>query len=904
MSRVILTTKLTPPRPRPRGVHRPRLIARLCGRAERTLTLLSAPAGFGKTTLLADWLQGAPNVAWLTLDDTDNDPVRFWTCVIAALQSARPELGRAAARLLQRAGAVGPAARVPLHAMLNLLINEIAGNEVPLVLVFDDYHVIGTPKIHEGMAYLLDHLPRTMHVAIATRADPALPLGRLRARNEIVELRAADLAFTPEEAAAFLNETMVLGLSADDVAALAARTEGWIAGLQMAALALEPTQRGADEAALVRGLARTERTILDYLTDEVLAQQAPEVESFLLRTSILDRLTAPLCDALLEGTPRRATAAELLQVLERTNLFIEPLDATLTWYRIHPLFADMLRKRLAARQPELIRELHCRAAAWWADHGNVTEAIDHALAGADYAHAAALVTATIETTLNRSEHRMALRWLSALPEDVIRTHPDLCVYHAWTLLLEGQAPEQVALRLAQAREAEPVDEIKGATATIEALLAVYRGDLSGSLRRAESALGLLPAHATFLRTVAADVQGIAHLSLGDLPAAEADFAGIVEIAQAAGNTMMGVAALCNLAGVQIVRGQLHAASQTYRQALIMSTERGQRLPVAARALLGLGEVAREWNDLDTAKVHLSEALMLCERYGEIGNLVCALTLARVRWAQGQLGAAHALVDRAEAIAAASRATQIDDRLVAASRARLWIAEGRLDEAAGWAQSVGTAAPWRESSNASDYNVYEAEHAILVRLALARGQADEALSELALLIETAERSHRTRRLIELLILQALAQAWQGPNGAAAADATLQRALALAEPEGYRRTFIDEGPALRDLLARVPEASEMWAYAQELLVALPAETTGAPIAPARPGLQPPVEPLSEREMEVLELIAAGHTNREIGDALYIALDTVKGHTREIYGKLDVHSRTQAVAKARALGLLPRA
>ncbi|MGC9349782.1 MAG: tetratricopeptide repeat protein, partial [Anaerolineae bacterium] len=724
MSTALLTTKLQPPPRRAGTVRRTRLIERLNAHRERKLTLLSAPAGFGKTTLLAGWLADEADVGWLTLDATDNDPVRFWTYVLTALRSTRPDLGRTALRILQPAGTIGPAARLPIEPMLTLLINEVAAASQPLILVLDDYHVIEAAEIHQGVSYLIEHLPTQMHIVIATRADPPLPLSRLRARNALVELRAADLAFTPQESADFLKETMQLDLADNDLAALANRTQGWVAALQMAALALQyprPPQGDEEEPNVVQGLARTQRYMLDYLTDEVLSQQPEPIEAFLLTTSILDRLSAPLCDALLEEAPPGDQSAgmvssELLALLDRSNLFVYPLDEALTHYRYHPLFAELLRKRLTDRHPDLVPRLHRRASAWYASQGLIADAIDHALAAADFERAADLVEAHIETTLMRSENRTALGWLTALPDDLIDKRPTLCVYHAWGLLMEGRSPRQVAERLARAKQERNTDEVKGAAMALEAMLAVYQADLSGSIRLAKEALVHLPASTTFLRSVGADVLGIAHTSLGNLASAKGAFERVMSIAEATGNTMMHVAVLCNLAGVQMVRGQLRAASHTYRQALTMSTEsHGQRLPVASRALMGLGELSREWNDLEAAADHLTEALKLYERYGEIGSIVCYLTLARVSLAQGRIEVAHELTDKAEAIATASHATQLDDRLVAMSRARLWVAEGQIDKAVGWAQSRGLTPGAVESAplkDAADYNLHEAERVIL------------------------------------------------------------------------------------------------------------------------------------------------------------------------------------------------
>jgi len=912
----LLQTKLHIPPLRADRLSRPRLLTRLDEglRSGSRLILLSAPAGYGKTALLAEWVRSrredGRRVAWLSLEESENDPARFWAYVIAAIQTVEPGLGQGARTMLQPAGS--PRTPRRNEAMLALLINQLAALD-GLLLVLDDVHAINEPAVHHGLAYMLDHLPPAVHLAIASRADPPLPLSRLRARNQLLELRVADLRFAPDEVAAFLNDAMGLDLSPGQVAALDVQVEGWAVGLQMAALALQATARrvraAGDADAFLSGLARTQRYVLDYLADEVLTAQPAATQAFLLRTSVLERLCGPLCDALLEAP---GEGAAILREIERAGLSITALDERQEWYRYHPLFAGLLRKRLEEREPQKVLVLQRRASAWHEAHGSIAEAIDYALAAADYPRAARLIESQVEAVLMASGHATVSRWIEALPDELVRARPQLCVAHAWALLLSGRTPARVEARLHEATSGRMAGEVGGEVAALRSLLALLGGRIAEAIALAQLAMERLPQERAFLRGVAADTLGIAYLSAGELAAAQGALETAVVLARQSGNTMMAVAALCNLAGMRVLRGQLRLAGANYRRALEWSTAPGgQRLPVAAKALLGLGELAREWNDLDAAARYLTDALDLCAQYGEIGALICALTLARVYRAQGDEARAEEQMREAEAIAAATRVTKIDDRLVAAARVRLWIEDGDVDRAAAWAREqgldVGGVVEAGLEGSPIDYNLREVEYLTLARLALAQGEPGQALALLELLGREAAQRGRNRRLIEILALEALALSYlptgeQGTDRSRDVLPTLERALALAEPEGYVRTFLDEGPPMARLLYRATERGIAADYVGRLLAAfaterLPFEAT----AKTTPAPFPLVEPLSDRELEVLALIADGLANREIAEQLYISLSTVKSHAASIYGKLGVHKRTEAVARAQAWGIL---
>lgn len=885
MAGTLLATKLYIPLPRPGAVARPRLLARLDAGLACPLTLISAPAGFGKTTLLGRWIAArraepaAPAFAWLSLDERDDDPARFLTYCIAALQTVAPETGATALALLQSPQ------RPSLETLLVPLLNDLAQAASPLPLVLDDYHAVEAQGIHDTLAFLLDRLPPHVHLIVAGRADPPLPLARLRARAQLVELRAADLRFTPQETADFLNGVMGLALSPAAIDNLAARTEGWIAGMQLAAVSLQGRE---DREEFVRVFSGSHRHVLDYLLEEVLKRQPENVQSFLLQTSILDRLTAPLCDAVLDA-PAGSQAA--LEQLERANLFMVPLDDERRWYRYHRLFADLLRQYLEKTQPEKLPELHRRAGGWLERHEWLPEAIEHAFAAGDAAHAADLVERAAEGTFMRSEVGTLLRWLNALPDEHIRSRPILCIYHAWALMLMGQPRAAVLARLDDAEAGASAGAIPAEAAVCRALLATLLGDTSRSLTLSREALARLPEENGYWRGIVMSNLGMAHVLVGDIDAAIQAFDESVRLGRIVGNTLFAVGALGNLGGLCLLRGRLRQAESIYGQALDLATDaHGRRLPVATRALFGLAELARERNDLDTAARYLAECLELSEQYGEIGTLVTCVSLARVRQEQGDAAGAQAMIERARQLAQRSEATSLDDQLVAVAQARLSIRQGDLAAAEEWARER------KRSGMPAAYDLQEAERTLLARLHLAQGRAREALETLAPLREAAERRGRARRLVEILALEALSHHAQGDERAALA--AMEQLLRLAEPEGYVRVFLDGGAPMARLLSAVLARGISADYARRLLAQFPAAPHAAAPAEEAPAL---IEPLSAREREVLGLIAEGLSNQEIAERLVISLSTVKGHAAAIFGKLGVSHRTQAVARARELGLL---
>ncbi len=647
MTMMLVATKLNIPPVREKRVLRPRLINRLNAGLARKLTLISSPAGFGKTTLLSEFAAGSDRpVAWLSIDEDDNDTIRFIAYLIAALSTVIQGFGES----------IYPVFQTPkperIESLLTLLINEIAAEFPPFVLVLDDYHLISLPVIQEALAYIIEHQPGQMHVMIATRADPSLPLSRLRARDQLAEIRENDLRFTGTEAAEFLTRVMGLDLRGEELAAMEQRTEGWAAGLQLAALSL---REQADKENFVRSFAGSNHYILDYLGQEVLNNQDQQVRTFLLQTSILKRLSAPLC----ESVTGSADSQEILENLERNHLFIHPLDQERNWYRYHRLFKDFLIKSLQGSQPEQIGILHKKASLWFEGQGFVDEAIEHALSAGDHRRTMDLIEAAAESRLMRSEVSSIIRWIDALPDEVVASRPSMCLTQAWALMLRGGPLDVVESRLELVENSQVDDQQLGSAAALRAFLASIKGDAETSLEISQRALQLLPEDDLFMRSLVADNLGMVYLILGDFEASIEGFTQAAEISRQVGNVMIAVGALCNLAGLWMLQGQFQRAWSANMQALDLATDaRGRRLPVAGKALLGLGEIAREWNDLDAATGYLNEGLELFRLFGELGSVLSYISLARIKEAQGDLEAAQEIVELARQLAVQFEASTV------------------------------------------------------------------------------------------------------------------------------------------------------------------------------------------------------------------------------------------------------
>lgn len=910
MTGALLKTKLYIPRPRLAFVPRPRLVERLNAGLEHKLILLSAPAGFGKTTLLSEWVHSCGlRAAWLSLEEADSDPARFLAYLIAALRTIEPALGEAALAMLQMPQSA------PVEPLLTTLINDLTEFPDHFALILDDYHVIGAEVVHRAVSFLLDHLPPQMHLVIASRADPPLPLARLRGHGHLVELRQADLRFTPTEAAAFLNQVMGLALTPGEVALLAAHTEGWIAGLQMAAVSL---QGRTDRAEFVQAFPEGNPYILDYLIEEVLQRQPRNLQTFLIQTAILDRLSGPLCDvvtgAAVWGEDGGTTdpspgilplrSQEILEHLERSNLFIVPLDEEHHWYRYHRLFANLLCHRLQQEQSEMIPELHRRASAWYEQNGMTASAIDHAVVSADFERAARLIEQVAGPTLMRAEFDTFLHWLDALPDGAVRARPLLSAYHALVSLLICRPLHDVEARLEVVGEGDATGLAAGIVALVRAVLATLQGDISKSIELSHRAWELLAEGNVFFKGLVARNLGSAYALTGDIAAAIRTYDEAVRIGQEAGDLTGIVASLHQLAGLYLFRGQLHEARGLYQRALDFAVDStGRPLPIAGRVLLGLGELLRQWDDLDGAARCVQRGIGLVQEWVESSGIGGYLTLAWIRQAQGDALGADQAIQVARRLARQFDATGLDDLFVAAHQVRLWVAQRNLEAAARWVADRGFDRGRRtgrlEGGAGSDtlpYSIREIECTALARVYIAQDRPDEALALLMPLLQVAEGQGRFGSMIEILSLQALA--FQTEGDLAHALTALTRALALAEPEGFVRVFVDHGPPMARLLYEAATRGIAPEYAGRLLAAFPGSesVTTAATLPLEM-----VEPLTRRESEVLQLIAEGLSNREIARKLVLSPGTVKVHTRAIYGKLGVNSRTQAVARARSLGIL---
>jgi LuxR family maltose regulon positive regulatory protein len=913
----LLTTKLYIPPVRRDLVSRLRLIERLSDGLHRghRLTLVSAPAGFGKTTLLSEWVATCRRpIAWLALDSGDNDPARFLAYLIAALQTIEDSVGTG---VLDRFQAPQPP---PMEESLTALINQIDSISPSFVLVLDDYHLITAQRIHEALAFLLDHPPQNMHLVVATRADPPWQFARLRGRGQLTELRLADLQFTPDEATVFLNQVMGLGLSADDIAALTSRTEGWIAGLQLAALALQGTlsmQNRQDLPDFIAALTGSQHHILDYLVEEVLHRQPESVQAFLLQTSILDRLTGPLCDALtLEQETGVGDGQAMLNRLEHANLFVIPLDERRQWYRYHHLFADSLRVCLEQAWPDRVPEYHRRASQWYEQHGFLSEAIEHALSADDLDRAARLIEQAAEPTLMRSEFTTFLSWVEALPEEVTHAHPLLHVYRTGVQLMNGLPLQVAEARLQEALGAEPSRAVSGAVATFQTLIAAYRGDTRQSVELSRQALALLAEDNLFLRSLVAGFLGITYLWSGDFATAASALGEAVRTGRQIGNFTITVLALGHLAELHIMRGQLHEARAFYEQALERARDgQGRRLPIAGLALMGMGYLLREWNELQTARRHIVEGIELAARWEETGTFTGYISLALVEQALGDQEAARAAIHQARQVVMGFEGMEVAAIVAGVYQARLWIQQGDPNAVIRWAgerrlEERIAAGELEKGSRTVPFLYAALEYLAYAEARIALGQLDEALAVLSPLLPVTETGGWTMFVIETLALESLA--FQALSDVRQAMRCLERALSLAEPEGFVRIFVDRGAPMAALLKQILEAQQtggqapsrglMPDYVRRLLDAFGIGEETKPVEPpSSPSPPALVEPLTRREGEVLRLLATDLTSVEMAQELVLSVNTVRSHIKSIYAKLDAHSRYEAIARATELNLL---
>lgn len=875
MSTPILTTKLYIPSPRPQAVVRSRLIQLLNEGLQRKLTLVTAPAGFGKTTLISEWVLACKRpVAWVSLDEGDKDPSPFLTYLVAALQTIDASFGEGILKALE---AQQPP---PTRTILTTLLNRITTLKEPFALVLDDYHLVSAKPVDEAVTFLIDHLPPQMHLVIVSREDPQLPVARLRAQDQLTELRVADLRFSVWETGEFLNRVMGLDLSGNEIDALEARTEGWIAGLQLAAISMQGHQA---PTSFIKSFTGSNNFVLDYLVQEVLNRQPEDVQIFLLRTSILDRMCGPLCDAVLQNQAR--SGEDTLAYLERINLFIIPLDNERRWYRYHHLFADLLRQRLQQSRSSSatgvdVNELHIRASVWYEDNGLQLEAFHHAAAANDIERAERLIEEQEMPLHFRGAVTVILDWLESLPKPVLNARPSLWWRFASLMLVIGQTAG-VEEKLASAEVAlqgmemdEKIRNLVGQIAAARAILALPRYQVDALIRESHRALEYLAPDNFFSLTSAYWTLGFGYLSQGDRIAARQALTEALSLSQVSGSIFFTILATIGLGQIQEADNQLYLAAETYRRILQLAGD--QPLQIIYEAHLGLARVLYEWNDLEAAEQHGRQSLALARQYDHAIDrfVICEVFLARLKLAHGDIDTAAAMLSRASQSA---RQQNFTHRIpeVTAAHVLMLLHQGDVASASRLVRTLKS--PLMQ-----------------VRVLLAQGNIAEALKLLEPLHQHAISKNWADEQLKVMVLRAIAYQMQGKKRQA--ELMLDEGLLQAESGGFIRLFIDEGPPMKRLLQDVISSGVAPDYAQQVLAAFPRfETSQASQLTL-------MDQLSEREIEVMRCLAEGLTNQEIADRLYLSLYTVKAHARNIYSKLGVNNRTLAVARARDLGIIP--
>ena len=902
----ILATKIYVPSPPPKAVTRSRLLGQLDAGLHHKLIIISAPAGFGKSTLVSEWIASRKRpAAWLSLDENDNDATRFLRYCIEALRTISLNLGAGILDALQ-------SSQIPsTESILTALVNEITSIPNDFTLVLDDYHLTDSKSVDDALAFLIEHLPPQMHLIITTREDPSLPIPRLRARNQLTEIRAADLRFTPSEAAEFLNQVMGLNLAANEVTTLETRTEGWIAGLQLAALSMKGQE---DVHGVIQAFAGDHRYIVDYLVEEVLRRQPESIRNFLLETSILDRLSGSLCDAVTNQTESKSK----LEQLQRGNLFLIPLDDKREWYRYHHLFADVLRMHLTAERSNQVSTLHTRASEWYEQNNLTADAIRHALAGEDLERTAKLIERVLPVMRQSRQEPTLLGWLKTLPDELFHTHPVLNVHYIGILMQNGQfegvesrlrdveqwlgTPEETRTSLIYVDELE-FQRLPSSIAMYRAAIALAQGDTVNSIKYASKVLELAHEDDDFPRGAASSLLGLASWTDGDLETAYQMFSSGMSHLRKVEFISDVIGGSVTLADIRIIQGRLREAMSIFERGLQLATKKGvPALRGAADMHVGMSDIFREQNDLNIAEQNLLKSNELGELNGLPKNPYrWRVAMARIRESQGDLDEALELLNEAEPLYVGDFSPNV--RPITALKARVWIKQGELEKALDWARTH------KLSVDEEPNYLREFEQITFARILLSQYQRDhtdrlldDAMGYLERLLKAAEAGGRVGSVIEILVLQALA--YQLRDDIPAALTSLERALKLAEPEGYVRVFVDEGATMATLLRKAAASKMMPDYTAKLSSAFEAgrkgfgEETPRSAAPASSSL---IEALSQRELDILRLFQTELSGPEIAQELVIALSTVRTHTKSIYSKLNVKSRREAVKRAIELGLI---
>jgi LuxR family maltose regulon positive regulatory protein len=891
----ILQTKLIAPRIHPNLITRSRLSDQIEWgvKAGHKLTLVAAAAGFGKTTAVSSWVhQMQQRTAWLSLEESDDEPGVFWTYVLASIQTILPDFANSVF------AALTGSPPVPVDSLLPALVNELTGLEHPLVLVLDDYHVIGSQEIHNSLSFLLDHLPPQFHLVIATRADPPLPVARLRGQRLLTEIRSKDLRFTSAETRALLNDMMKLDLISEEIELLEARTEGWGVGLLLAAQSM----RGlTDKSAFIAAFSGSQHFILEYLMEEVLNRQTEDTRKFLLQTSILDRLCGPLCDAVTGSV----NSEEILHRFSKDNLFMIPLDHEYTWYRYHHLFADLLVNFL---QKEFSRaeflHLHRSASRWYQGAGDLEKSIQYALSGQDYAHAADLIEQIVDQVIARGQVRTLLRWMGAIPKQVIVARPRRLMHQGWVIFLSGkvtQASEilqQAKLALENIPESEERTILSGRLSAMLGTITVLKRDIPTAEAQAQEALACLPEDDFIYRARARRVLGVCHLFLGELAQAIEALAQAKDLAMKGQNKFLAAEILSQMGTVRKHQGRLSLAFEAYQQITALY-ERPETASPACLGYIGMADIALERNDLQQAEAYLNQGISLCQQ-GHIGYALQPAYLigGLLKCAQGDRIGALETIQKGEALSRMGGGSLESILGLAWSQTRFYLQCGELEKARGWAAGQSIPPGW--SFEAMPIVLDEMHQSLLARVHLQAGELEKVLEIHERVRPQAEAGGRLARVIELDLFKAAALWKLGQQDQAMES--IEKCLALAEPEGMVRLFLDAGDTAIDLLRKAKSKGKRMEYLARLEDAF----SGPHTASKEKALPVPpqaalVEPLTEREMEVLRLMCNGYGNQDIADEMIVSVNTVKKHTSNIYGKLGVRNRAQAVLRASEMGLV---
>lgn len=865
----VLATKLYTPTSRPDVVLRQRLINRLNAGLHGKLTLISAPAGFGKTTLVVEWISSHEHpVAWLSLDESDSDPVHFLTYFVVALQKIDSQIGTGILNLLKTPQPP------PIDSLLTTLLNELATIAHDFVLVLDDYHTLDSAEIDTALTFLIDNQPPQMHLVLTTREDPRVPLARLRVRGQLTELRATDLRFTPDEAAEFLSQAMGLSLSMEDVNTLEQRTEGWIAGLQLAGISMQGLQ---DKHEFIRSFAGSHHFVLDYLVEEVLTHQPNHIQDFLLKTSILDRMCGSLCAAVLQDDEHTMQAN--LENIQNANLFLVPLDNERRWYRYHHLFGELLRKRLGLFSNEQIDNLHIRASSWYEAHEFEVEAFQHAAIAGDTQRAERLINNGVPLYF-RGISRPVLNWLDSLSNDVLNSRPSLWIVYAWTLMAAHRSTQiehklqSAETALNQAEFDDSTNDLFGQVAAIRAMEAAIQYDTDTIIAQARRALDLLHPDNMYIRTAVTRALAIAYQFRGERATAREFYLEAIAMSEASDNYFVNILATTGLGIIQESDNQLYQAVKSYQRVLDLVGDANQ--PITCSAHLGLARIYYEFNDLNAAHEYAQHGTRLAQQIEGIDSAASGqIFLARIKLAQEKLVEGLALLDDVEQTVQQRNFVR---QMPAVSEARVlfYLRQNNVESAS-------------HLAHANDLPLSQA------RVYLAENNPEEALSILMSYRQQMETKDWHDECLKAMVLQAIAHAQN--DDIEQAVAAISEALAFVASNGFVRIFLDEGQPMQRLLLEVAGRGVMPEYVRKLITAFQIE----PGQGESPSSQPLIEPLSERELEILALIADGLSNREICERLYLALSTVKGHNRNIFDKLQVKRRTEAIARARQLGLI---